>query len=306
MKIKAGQQTIAGIININKPKGLTSHDVVKRVRQLFGLQKVGHCGTLDPMATGVLVVCLGQATRLIEYLVPGTKQYCATIYFGRSTDTYDAEGEITAEADLTSLSDLNELKITQALGPYIGSIQQMPPPFSAIKKNGVPLYKFARQGKKVDLQTRTVHINTIELLSWHKPKATLRVICQAGTYIRSLAHELGQDLQVGAHLTALSREASGCWSLADAVSLEDLAQSVTDHTWRRFLHPLEAAITHLPSITLSPEQVQRIRLGQFISSPSLPKEETIVGYDPLGKLVALLVVHDEHILKPKKVFQPSP
>ncbi|RME47982.1 MAG: tRNA pseudouridine(55) synthase TruB, partial [Caldilineae bacterium] len=239
-------ETLSGILNLNKPPALTSHDVVKVVRRLTGVRKVGHAGTLDPLATGVLLVCLGRATRLIEYLMAGRKVYRATLQLGQTTTTYDAEGDITATADPSAVT---EAALRRTLAGFVGHIEQTPPPFSALKRNGVPLYRLARQGKAVTPAPRPVHIAAIELEAFAPPQATLRVVCGPGTYIRSLAHEVGQRLGVGAHLTALVRLASGNWSLENAITLPQLEEAITQNRLPDVLHPKEKAVAHLPRLT---------------------------------------------------------
>jgi len=293
-------QNISGILNINKPGGMTSHDVVNRVRKIVGIRKVGHTGTLDPMATGVLLVCVGQATRLIEYLMIGEKQYQATLKFGQSTNTYDADGEITATRDA---SHLTEAALHQALTAFVGTIEQRPPAFSAIKKDGVPLYKLARKGASVTPLARAVRIEAIDVLDFDSPEAILRITCQAGTYIRSIAHDVGQALGVGAHLTELIRLANGNWRVEDAISLDALEQAVADEALSQVLHPKELAVAHLPRIVLSPEDMRRVSLGQFVDDASLLDNELTAAYNPSGELAAILVPHKTGMLKPKKVFK---
>ncbi|MEM7034026.1 MAG: tRNA pseudouridine(55) synthase TruB [Chloroflexota bacterium] len=294
-----------GILNINKPIQMTSHDVIKQVRKLTGVRKAGHAGTLDPLATGVLLVCLGQTTRLIEYLTAEIKVYRATILLGQATNTYDAEGEITQQADP---SGLTRQQIEQTLEMFIGRIQQVPPAFSAIKKQGVPLYRLARQGITVEPDPRTVHIETIEPVCWNLPELILDVTCHAGTYIRSLAHDLGQHLGVGAHLAGLVRLQSGAWSVSEAISLEDLAFHCQNDSLIEVLKPKEAAVHSLPSVHLSQAETSALCQGQAIDQPqelaarSLA-DQPIAGFDQVGKLVAILQLSADGLLKPKKVFQ---
>jgi len=293
-------EDLSGILNIHKPPGLTSHDVVKRVRRLTGIRKVGHAGTLDPMATGVLLVCIGRATRLIEYLMAGRKVYRATLQLGQATTTYDAEGDITATANPSAIT---EADLRRVLAAFVGDIEQSPPPFSALKRNGVPLYRLARQGKAVTPAPRPVHIAAIELETFAPPQATLRVVCGPGTYIRSLAHDVGQRLGVGAHLTALTRLASGRWSLEEAIPLPQLEEAIAQNRLPDVLHPKEKAVAHLPRLTLSAAEKQAVRHGQFIAADSAPSGGALAAFDEAGQLVAILVPHPSGMLKPKKVFR---
>lgn len=293
-----------GILNINKPPGATSHDVVKQVRRLVGIRKVGHSGTLDPMATGVLLLCLGPATRLIEYLMAGEKVYRATVRLGQSTNTFDAEGQIVAEY---KVSGVTLAHIEAILPRFLGTIQQRPPAFSAIKQSGVPAYKLARQGKSVELKTRSVQISEIRLLGWKAPFLELEVYCGPGTYIRSLAHDLGQMLGVGGHLTALSRTASGNWQLTQATTMETLQARVSAGQLADVLHPLEQAVAHLPGLILNEMQQQAIGQGQKIpmNDPAqFDQSHPVAAYDTAGQLVAILDVLESAQLQPKKVFQP--
>lgn len=171
---------VSGLLNINKPKGITSHDVVARIRKLAGQRRVGHAGTLDPLATGVLLVCLGQATRLIEYLTPGQKQYRATFCFGLTTDTLDAEGRVLAEKDISSLTETN---LRQVLPAFVGRLNQIPPLFSAIKKDGQPLYKRARAGQTIEVEPRPITIFAIDWVTWQPPHLTLDITCSPASPI---------------------------------------------------------------------------------------------------------------------------
>ena len=298
-----GAQNLAGILNINKPAGMTSHDVVKQVRGLIKARKVGHAGTLDPLATGVLLVCVGQATRLIEYLMAGEKVYRAAILFGQTTTTYDAEGDVVAVADP---SHLTVAAVQRAFSGFTGQIEQVPPPFSAIKKQGIPLYRLARSGQIVKPEPRPVQIEAIEPLAWRLPEVIVKVTCQSGTYIRSLAHDVGQKLGVGAHLTSLVRLRSGDWRLEEAISLATLKEVVLDHRLDTVLHAKEKALTALPRIDLSAEQARSIRFGQSITVTAPPKAAVLAGYDAGGRLVAIMRVVGPQQLAPHKVFKEEP
>ncbi|NDJ61826.1 MAG: tRNA pseudouridine(55) synthase TruB, partial [Chloroflexi bacterium] len=195
-----------GFLNIDKPLGWTSHDVVAKLRRGLQIKKIGHAGTLDPLATGVLVICLGAATRLSEYVMDTTKRYRAVVHLGVTTDTYDAEGEITAQRPSDHLS---EADVRDALGAFVGALEQVPPMYSAIKQGGRKLYDLARAGEVVERPPRPVHIHALEVVAWQPPQVTLDVTCSPGTYIRSLAYDLGAALGVGAHLAGLMRTASG-------------------------------------------------------------------------------------------------
>ncbi len=216
-----GETPLGGVLNIDKPAGWTSHDVVGRVRRLAGLRQVGHAGTLDPMATGVLLLCVGRATRLLEYLTGQPKTYLAEVTLGISTDTYDAEGEITARKPLP---DLSRQQVEAALNAFRGEIMQRPPAYSALKRDGVALYRRARAGEQVTVEPRPVIVYDLALLSFDGRTVNLHVRCGAGTYVRSIAHDLGQALGCGGHLSALRRTAVGRFSVGTATTLERLAE----------------------------------------------------------------------------------
>jgi tRNA pseudouridine55 synthase len=208
-----------GALLIDKPAGPTSHDVVDKIRRKFGIKKVGHCGTLDPNATGLLIIVLGRGTKLSERLMSDDKVYEGTIKFGEATDSYDCDGQVTETKPVPplTLEQLNE-----ACTPFIGDIMQTPPMVSAIKKNGVPLYKLARKGVEVEREARLVHVYNFRFTGYTEPLGQFRLACTKGTYVRSVAHELGQNLGCGAHLTALRRSVSGKFDVADALPLETI------------------------------------------------------------------------------------
>jgi len=278
---------VSGFLNVHKPEGPTSHDVVDRIRRHTGVRRVGHGGTLDPFATGVLVVCLGKATRLAEFLIGSPKQYRAVVELGRSTDTYDRTGQVTAARDP---SGVTREQVEAALARFRGKVLQTPPPFSALKKGGVPLYRLARAGKPLRPDPREVEIAQLDLVAWDPPRLTLEVTCSAGTYIRSLAHDLGQALGCGAHLVDLVRLRSGRFRLEEAVPLEALLAAGPEG-WQQWLLPLEMAVEHLPRVDLDAGEVRRLSQGQPVPArgvPPLQPGDLARGHSPEGDLVALL------------------
>jgi tRNA pseudouridine55 synthase len=208
-----------GAILVDKPSGPTSHDVVDAIRRRFGIKKVGHCGTLDPNATGLLIIVLGRGTKLSEKLMGDDKVYEGTIKFGETTNSYDADGELVASlpVPLLTLDQLNE-----AAAGFVGDLMQVPPMVSAIKMNGVPLYKLARKGVEVEREPRLIHIYNFRFTDYAEPLGAFKVACTKGTYVRSLAHDLGQKLGCGAHLATLRRSASGKFDVADARPLDEI------------------------------------------------------------------------------------
>ena len=229
-----------GAILVDKPAGPTSHDVVDAIRRTFGIKKVGHCGTLDPNATGLLIIVLGRGTKLSERLMGDDKVYEGTVKFGEATDSHDADGELTGSLPVMpmTLEQLNEEAAT-----FVGDQMQVPPMVSAIKKNGVPLYKLARQGLEVEREPRLIHIYNFRFTEYAEPLGKFRVACTKGTYIRSLAHDLGQKLGCGAHLTALRRCASGKFEVADALPLKALLQLNDLQLEKKVIPYLKLAVT---------------------------------------------------------------
>jgi tRNA pseudouridine55 synthase len=227
-----------GAILIDKPAGPTSHDVVDAIRRRFGIKKVGHCGTLDPNATGLLIIVVGRGTKLSEKLMGDDKVYEGTIKFGETTNSYDADGEIleTRPVPPLTLDQLNEAAVT-----FMGDQMQTPPMVSAIKINGVPLYKLARKGIEVEREPRLVHIYNFRFTNYEPPLGQFRVACTKGTYVRSIAHELGQKLGCGAHLAALRRSVSGKFDVADATKLDDVLKLTTTELEKKVIPFLKLA-----------------------------------------------------------------
>jgi tRNA pseudouridine55 synthase len=310
-----------GILNLNKPRGPTSHDMVDRVRKLTGIRRVGHAGTLDPMATGVLLVCIGRATRVSEYLMAGQKVYRARVRLGITTDTYDAEGNTVATADPV---EVGRAEAEAAMARFWGQIDQMPPMYSAIKHEGKPLHRLARRGVEVERQPRQVEIYRLEMTGWEPPQFTLEVACSSGTYVRSLAHDLGQALGCGAHLVELTRLASGEFRLEEATALDAFAQAAAEGRWADLLHPIDTALARFPALHLDADEARRLCLGQAIAppapsehpprSPSAPLRTSAGGteggqeglaraYGPDGTFLALAVYDPAAgVWRPRKVF----
>jgi len=227
-----------GAILVDKPSGPTSHDVVDAIRRKFGIKKVGHCGTLDPNATGLLIIVLGRGTKLSEKLMGDDKVYEGTIKFGEATDSYDSDGEITSAQPVPTLT-LDQLN--DAAATFVGDQMQTPPMVSAIKIKGVPLYKLARQGIEVPREPRLVHIYNCRFTNYEPPFGQFKVACTKGTYVRSIAHELGQKLGCGAHLTALRRSVSGKFDVADALRLDDVLKLTTAELEKKVIPFLKLA-----------------------------------------------------------------
>ena len=248
-----------GILNINKPAGKTSFDIVAQVKRLSGEKRVGHAGTLDPIATGVLPVCLGRATRIVQYLADATKTYRAEIELGVTTDTYDVSGRVTHRSDPLGIS---REQVAAALASFCGSIQQTPPMYSAVKHQGKPLYELARAGIEVERKSRLVKIFRIELLEWQPPLVTVELECGKGTYIRSLAHDLGQVLGCGANLKNLIRLRCGVFDIKDALSLPQLEEAFQCGYWQRFVYPVDIALLNWSAMVVSRETEVALRNGR--------------------------------------------
>ena len=309
-----------GILNINKPSGITSFGVVALVRRLSGERRVGHAGTLDPAATGVLPVCLGQGTRVIEYLVDTTKSYRAEIELGVTTDTYDAEGKVTGQADHSGIS---RAQLDSALDSFRGQIEQVPPIYSALKHQGKPLYEMARAGLNVELKSRPVTIHKLELIDFQLPAVTIEVVCSKGTYIRSIAHDLGQILGCGAHLKSLIRLRCGIFDIKDAVSMPQLEEVFRDGRWQQFIYPIDSVLSDLPSVEVSDDEAKNIRNGRALLlergrigavsnnlPPSISDEASVQkqcrAYNVDGSFLAVLRFNPEDgQWYPQKVFSQS-
>lgn len=290
---------LTGILIIHKPSGWTSHDVVARVRNIVGQKKVGHAGTLDPLATGVLLVCLGQATRVAEYLMDHDKVYQARIRLGVATDTYDAEGQVTHRAEVVGIT---RDQVERELGGMVGQIDQTPPMYSAIKHRGTPLYRLARRGQEIARKPRKVDIKQLQILDWSLPDVEIGIHCSKGTYVRALAHDLGQRLGCGAYLVELIRIASGRFSLADAVSLKELEAAFAQGQGIDLIKPMDAALDAFPSVMVDPETARRITFGQRVTLPEQAEAQLCRAYAGDGQLVALLRNLGDGIWRPHKVF----
>lgn len=291
---KTENASLFGFLNIYKPKGLTSHDVVARLRKITKVRQIGHTGTLDPFATGVLPICIGKATRLIEYL-DDDKEYLATVQFGKNTATYDLEGEITATFDKKVIEE----DVKNALKDFEGEISQIPPIYSAIKVNGKKLYDYARQGQDIEIKPRKVTISKIELKEFDKTSqsAKITVACSKGTYIRSIAYDLGAKLGCGGYLTALERTKAGKFQVNTAIKLEDLTE--VSQIVEILINPLD--MLSIPIHNLSENERERVSHGMSICNSDFPDSDIVIlSYG--GRIYAIGKVEQNKILV-KKVFE---
>jgi len=287
-----------GILVLNKPAGPTSHDCVARVRRALGIRRAGHAGTLDPLATGVLIVGVEAGTRALEYLQGLPKIYRAGMVLGVVTETQDVTGAPVFQGDA---SGVTREALEAALRKMTGTILQVPPMVSALKVGGKKLYELARRGECVDREARRVTVYDLELLSFApgpRARAEFRVRCSAGTYVRTLCHDMGAALGVGGALAALEREAVGCFRVEEALRLEDLEPGVP-------LLPLAQALEHLPRLDVDAGAAHRLGQGQFIPTAPETPDGPMRVLDPDGRLVAVAVAHGHHqnrLLAPQKVF----
>lgn len=292
--------SVDGILNINKPPGMTSFEVVRLVRRLSWQRPVGHAGTLDPMATGVLPVALGQATRVIPFIMDAEKTYLAEIELGVSTDTYDADGEVTQRLDS---SHVTREQVQQALPSFVGTILQKPPMYSAVKHQGKRLYELARSGMEVEREPRRAEVSRLELVDWEPPCCTVVVDCGKGTYIRALAHDLGQSLGCGAHIRGLVRLRSGLFSIDDSLTIPEVECSFEHDYWQDLLYPLDAVLEHWVAAIVSEEKERAIRHGRPLTLDAVEDRGYCRAYSVDGRFLAVLrFLPDKALWQPEKVF----
>jgi len=287
-----------GLLNLNKPQGATSRDVVNCVQRIAGRAKVGHAGTLDPLATGVLIVGVGAATRLVEYVQRMPKRYRGTFLLGCCSDTEDIEGEVRA---LPQQPRPAQQQLQEALPRFVGKIEQMPPAFSALKVRGRRAYKLARAGQQVELQPRKVVVHQLRLLDYTYPEFTLEIACGSGTYVRSLGRDIARALGTEAVMSALVRTAIGSFRLEDAVEVQSLS---SDNLAANLLSPL-LGLTDLPQITINDLERQRLTQGQAIDNRWKLRDKEIVAIDPSGWLCSIVQPSEKEQLRPIRNFPLS-
>jgi len=298
------KNAISGVLVVDKPIGMTSHDVVNAVRFGTGIRRAGHTGTLDPRASGVLVILVGPAVRLSEYVSASDKRYQAIIRMGASTDTFDADGRFTRQ--LQPAINVTEQQFEDALKNFVGEIEQTPPPYSAVKVRGRRAYDMARRGEPVALPPRKINVYHLEVLEWAPPEVVVDVHCSSGTYVRSLANDLGEALGTGAYLVGLRRTKSGRFSLRDATPLRKLQESFRAGNWYQYLIPAAEALGDWPAVELDPDQVEAVKHGHRI--PANPADQPgidnlVRGVSMAGELVSLMELDSTTSeWQPKKVF----
>ncbi|HEX2988835.1 MAG TPA: tRNA pseudouridine(55) synthase TruB [Chloroflexota bacterium] len=298
MIARTGTSSMSGFLNVCKPYGWTSHDVVQLVRKLSGTRRVGHSGTLDPAATGVLVVAVGKATRLVDYLGDQDKSYCGDIVLGAATNTDDAEGSVLYARDPSGilLSD-----VSASLSGFLGEIEQLPPQFSAVKLAGQKAYEIARRGGEAKLTPRRVTIKGLAVVDWKPPTLSVVVHCSKGTYIRSLARDLGERLGVGAHLGALVRLTNGPFDCGDAVGVEELRFAAEFGYLGDMLWPPDLAVAHRPALIVSEQHAMDMLGGRRWRASSPTFEGPLRVYSEDGSFLGLAELQ-EGAWQPKLVL----
>lgn len=271
------------VINLNKPKGISSQQAVTRVKRITGVKKAGHAGTLDPMATGILLVCTGEATKITRFLSDLDKEYLAVMKLGEKTDTYDSEGTVVQRNEDFSLEKED---VENVLAGFRGTIEQTPPMFSALKMGGRPLYSFARRGIMVERARREITIHEMEITWFSLPFVGMRISCSKGTYIRSLCNDIGEILGIGAHVTSLQRTLIGRFRIEDSVTLDELQKSPA--AGNAFVS-IDEALGHLGEISLDERDFTRAKNGLSVTQhiPGLPQGSFVRVKDPLGHLFAI-------------------
>jgi len=299
LQIKRQKRDISGVVLLDKPLGLSSNQAMQRVKHLYQAEKAGHTGSLDLLATGLLPICLGEATKFANFLLDADKSYLATVKLGITTTSADAEGEVIAQKPV----NVTLQQVESVLHQFIGDIEQTPPIYSALKVDGKPLYAYARAGQEVEIKSRYVSIHQIHLEHFEADELVFTVICSKGTYIRTLAQDIGTKLGCGAHLKGLRRLTSGTFDLKDALPLEVLSELSLEELDAKLL-PIDIKIQHLPKLTLNAEQTDIIQHGQAIK----PNQEIIFNefirlYDMSGEFIGLAQKQADGKLHPKRLLR---
>ena len=301
-KHKIPFRSIDGIVLLNKPLDLSSNDALQRVRFIFRAKKAGHTGSLDPKATGVLPICFGEATKVSSYLLDSDKRYITTVQLGQTTTTGDTEGEILHHIPVTEISDH---ALTAVLEQFTGEIIQIPPMFSALKHNGTPLYKLARQGIEVERKQREVTIYELNLLERTSDTLVLDVRCSKGTYIRTLAQDIGDALGFGAHITALERTEVSPFDCSTLYTVEELQALAEAGKIENALLPVDAALSDRPEITLNAEESTRVRNGLKVQRDDIPDSPLIRMYQASGEFIGIGRLSSDKLLAPKRMMRTN-
>tara|TARA_Y100001934_G_scaffold63525_1_gene78879 strand:- start:4440 stop:5339 length:900 start_codon:yes stop_codon:yes gene_type:complete len=295
------KQSNSGFFNIDKPIGVTSMDVVRKIRKEINSKKIGHGGTLDPLATGVLPIAIGNATRLLEYVLNYSKTYVAEIEIGKTSNTYDSEGDFSNQK---SYDHITKSMIDIELNNFKGIINQTPPTFSAIKKDGVRMYQLARKGIDVKIPSRQVEIKALELKKFNPPYLTIKINCSKGFYVRSFAHELGNKIGTGAYLKSLNRIVSGDMSIENSVPLNFLIEQLKHKDYSNLITNFDTVLSHMPKEKLTEEESIKLKSGQkILHHHSISQNELLRVFDENDVFFGIAeFLHTENILKPVKMF----
>ena len=292
---------IHGVFLLDKPQGMSSNDIMQKVKRIFQANKAGHTGALDPLATGMLPICLGEATKFSQFLLDADKRYLVTAKLGKRTDTSDAEGQIVETRDV----NVKTSEILTALEPFLGDILQVPTMFSALKHNGKPLYEYARQGITVEREARPITIFELNFIEYNAPYLTLEVHCSKGTYIRTLVDDLGEVLGCGAHVTMLRRTAVADYpteKMLDWHSLQSLAEPQDLSLLDALLLPMDTAVAKLPTLTLNESQAQGIGFGQrvkFNNPNSLQGQVRLFSHE--NRFLGVAIIDENNVLRPQRL-----
>jgi len=303
-QVKRIRRPIDGILLFDKPQGMSSNQALQRVKYLYNAEKAGHTGSLDPLATGLLPICLGEATKYSQHLLDADKVYRTRMRLGQKTSTADAEGEVIQERPVPHF---DQATIDAVLAKFTGTIQQIPSMYSALKKDGKPLYELARQGIEVAREPRTIHIYRLQLLAVEPLYWELEVVCSKGTYIRNLVEDMGEMLGCGAHVSELRRLASGCFSLDEQLTL-DYLQQVAEQGYQALdalLLPAWAAIADKPKVTLTETTTYYLLHGNPVRVNHLPEDEDVLIFDYQQRFLGLGYMNDDGLLAPKRLLKTS-
>jgi tRNA pseudouridine55 synthase len=293
------KRDIDGLLILDKAPGLTSNKCLQQVKQLLGAAKAGHTGSLDPLASGVLPLCFGEATKVSQFLLDSDKQYHARIRLGITTTTGDSEGEVLATADVPTFTQAD---IERVLAQFTGVITQLPPAYSALKQDGVPQYKLARAGLTIVPKYRDITIHALRLLNWTSPDLEVEVGCSKGTYIRTLAEDIGKALSTGAHLTMLRRTKAGPFTLHDSHTLEQLQALQQGQLLESVLIPMDQAISEMPALTISEEQTLCLRQGKHVLVGDVPAAPQIRIYCN-DTFIGVAELRPDHMLKATRLLK---
>jgi tRNA pseudouridine55 synthase len=301
-QFKRVKRNINGVLLLDKPIGFSSNQALQKVKWLFQAAKAGHTGTLDPLATGLLPICLGEATKFAQYVTDADKTYIATVKFGATTTTGDAEGEVIAMCNVS----FTRQQLETVCQSFLGEISQVPPMYSALKFEGKALYEYAREGVDIERQSRLVTISDISVAQFDKDVATITVKCSKGTYIRTLAEDIGISLGSGAHLIGLRRIKTAGYELADAITIEQLTQKIKDtplEGLQSLLLPIDSAITYLPAVTLNADAAHYLMQGQAVwLSGKIPQGE-IRLFDENSRFLGLGFLQEDGKIAPKRLMR---